>query len=242
VAEAFNIKFENGQQARAARVSEYTGVEDVGALLNLQRAKAALTIHAGAAGASKEDVERILHIFEEQLAPLATKHQLPIFDGGTLSGVVGLMGVARAKTNGTFPLIGVVPFETVSYPGGATGEHLAAIDPNHTHFAMVEGGSWGVESRLLVNLGRSVSLRRVALLINGGEIVRKEALMHARAGNALLVVSGSGRVADEIAEALKIGTSNEMVRETITVGFGRIRACTLDTLMPQLIQMLHLEP
>ena len=67
--------------------------------------------------------------------------------------------------------------------------------------------------------------------------MRREALMHARAGNDLLVLSGSGRVADEIVDGLKRGTSNNILQETLAL--GRIQVCTPETITSHLMALLH---
>jgi hypothetical protein len=236
--EAFTIQFADGHTARAARVSAYISPEEAATLLGLGRFPAALSIHGGAAGTTPEVIQELKATFHEQLAPLASKYHIPVMDGGTTSGVVGIMGAARAETQATFPLIGVAPADTTSYPKGPTDGKRESLDPAHTHFALITGGSWGIESHLLVNLGRALAFRRLALLINGGDIVRREALLHARAGNQLLVLSGSGRVADEIVDALKRGSSNNILQETIAI--GKIQTCTPETLTDHVIQMLHL--
>ena len=237
--EAFSIQFDGERVARVAQINETTSPEHAASLLGLTRYKSAVSIHAGASGASSDIIEALRTLFNKELAPMASKYQIAVLDGGTDAGVIGMMGEARRISKGTFPLIGITPSDHALYPGGPEGGERSPLEPNHTHFALVSGGSWGVESPVLVNLGRALAFRRVALLINGGEIVRREALMHARAGNALLVLSGSGRVADEIVEGLKRGTSNNILQETLAL--GRIQVCTPETIAEHLMSLLHVE-
>jgi len=242
VSEAFTIQFDNGQRSRAAKVSARVPPYEVITLLGLQRARAAITIHAGAAGTSPEIIDSLKDIFHEQLAPLATRYQIVMLDGGTASGVVGMMGTARQATNGTFPLVGVAPLGKVTYPDFTLvplSTPDTPLDDNHTHFALVDGEDWGTESWLLISLARALAIRRAVLLINGGEIVRHEALMHARAGNDLLVMAGSGRVADEIVTAIESGHSDDTVIRAL-LATGRAHICTPDTLTPLLVKILGL--
>jgi len=239
MSEAFSIQFDAERVARVAQINEATSPEQVASLLGLGRFNAAISIHAGAAGASTDIIESVRAMVSTELAPMASKYQIAVLDGGTDVGAIGLMGEARRTTKGTFPLIGVTPADHALYPGSLEGSERQPLEPNHTHFALVTGGSWGIESRVLVNLGRALAYRRVALLINGGEIVRREALMLAQAGNDLLVLSGSGRVADEIVDGLKRGTSDNIIQETLAV--GRILVCTPDTIIEQLTTLLHLD-
>jgi len=228
----FKIRFDNGNYARVASVKISEEALDVRALLRLPYMDYALSVHAGAASADEQLIADLKTVFPAQLAPLIAAHNVTVLDGGTQAGLVGIMGALRQQTNGTFPLVGVLPADGAELPGEVPTDTRYSLEPNHTHFALVQGGSWGVESDLLVNMGRVVARQPVALLINGGEIVRKEALMHARAGNPLLVLAGSGRVADEIVDALKRGTSNNILQETLSI--GKIRVCTPETLVEQL--------
>jgi SLOG in TRPM, prokaryote len=242
VAQAFTIQFNDTQIARAASVSDHAPSQEVIALLGLQRAPAAITIHAGAAGASPEIVNDLHAMFHDELAPLANRYGIAMLDGGTASGVVGMMGVARQAINGTFPLIGVAPLGQVTFPGyevfAGPNSH-SPLEPNHTHFALVDGNEWGDESWILINLTRQLSLRRIVLVINGGDIVRQEALMHAQAGNDLLVMAGSGRVSDEIVKAIADGKSDDPLISKL-LKTRRARICTPDTVIQMLLDTLGL--
>ncbi len=238
---AYKLRFSNGQYARIAFVTDQADPGLVRSLLGLRRGACALVLHVGAALASQDVIDELRPMFE-MLVPFASQNQIVIVDGGTSSGMVGMMGEARLDKNGTFPLVGVTPADHVLYPGQHdwnADDSRVPLEPNHTHFVLVKGGSWGIESQVLVSLGHVLARRPVALLINGGEIVRKEALMHARLGTPLLVLAGSGRVADEIIDALKRGTSDNILRETLAI--GKIRVCTPESLLQNLQEVFGLE-
>jgi hypothetical protein len=85
-----------------------------------------------------------------------------------------------------------------------------------------------------------LSKNPISLFINGGEVVRREARMNARRGIPLLVMEGSGRLADELVIALrKRETSSDILRETIQIGV--IRTCTAETLIPELKNLLGIK-
>jgi hypothetical protein len=177
--------------------------------------------------------------FRNELAPLASKHQIAMIDGGTASGFVGMMGQARAASRGTFPLIGVTPLENTALPS-LSGEDRYELEAHHTHIVLVKGGHFGIESEVLIGLGQALSKNPIALFINGGEVVRREARMNARRGIPLLVMEGSGRLADELVMALrKRETSSDILRETIQIGV--IRTCTAETLIPELKNLLGIK-
>lgn len=236
---SFTIRFGGVANIRTITVDPTTDPEDIRHRLRLPSVTRVIQMHVGADNSTAEILERLWPTFRDQLAPLAEKHQIAVIDGATTGGFVGMMGRARSAIKGTFPLIGVAPVENVLYPGGPTGENRYPLDEHHSHFVLVKGsGGFGIESETILKLGKLLSPRRVALLINGGQIVRREARMNAYGGTPLLVMEGSGRLADELALALKRGTSDDMLRETISVGM--IRTCTEQTLVTELIDLMGL--
>jgi hypothetical protein len=206
--------------------------------LRLAQSEYIIALHAGAGGSADDMIERLDPIFREHLAPFATKHRIPIIDGGTTSGFVGMMGRARAATHGTFPLIGVMPLANAPIDSSEADAEKAELEHNHTHLVLVKGGAFGVESEVFVRLARALGRRPVALIINGGEIVRHEARLSASLGTPILVLEGSGRLADELIDAVKRGTNNEMLRATIEEGI--IHSCTPDTLIVELKRLLRI--
>lgn len=237
---AFKMRLGFGRKpARTITVNHDEDPESVRARLRLPVYDHLIQMIAGAALSTDDMMARIEPVFRTQIAPYLSRHAIPIIDGATQSGFVGMMGRARHDSGGTFPLIGIAPLQNIQLPNTPPSETRFPLETNHTHFALVKGGEFGVESEMIVGLGKAISKRRVALVINGGEIARKEARMNARVGNPLLVLEGSGRVADELIEALKRGTSNDVLRETIEIGI--VRTCTADTILAELKDLLGLK-
>jgi hypothetical protein len=238
VGKPFKLRL-GGGHARTVTVDYNAKPEEIRNRLRLPQFEHAILLHAGADKSTQELMDKLEPTFREQLAPLASKYNIPMIDGGTNSGFVGMMGKARAASRGTFPLIGVTPLDNAALPN-LTGEMRYALEQNHTHVVLVKGGQFGVESEILIGLGRAIARNPIALLINGGEIVRKEARMVARMGIPMLVMEGSGRLADELVTAVrKRETSSDILRETIQIGV--IRTCTAETLIPELKDLLDIE-
>ena len=76
------------------------------------------------------------------------------------------------------------------------------FDPDHSHFVLVESKEWGGETEMMFKLAKSLSDRIpvVAILANGGDISRKEVLSSVRQGWPLIVIEGTGGLADDIAQ------------------------------------------
>jgi hypothetical protein len=192
------IPFE-GAPARAVRVPVDVDAREVLAALDLPPYRAMIVIHGGAGAMEPSLIDAVARFFALGLAPFAEQHRILIADGGTRAGTMAAMGAARQALKGTFPLVGVAPIGAVSYPGGrAPGDDLAPLDAGHSHFVLIESESFGTESSLLVDLLRAADVPGVALVVNGGPIVREEVAAHAIRGNPVIAVAGSGRAADEL--------------------------------------------
>lgn len=194
------IPFNEQQAALAIRVApDYSPAEALHAL-NLPPYRGIVVLHGGASNMEPDLIDQVQHFLTASLAQFAQEHQILVVDGGTHAGAMAAMGDARRAVGGTFPLVGVSPNQFVTYPGRPpANEDSAPLDESHSHFILVEGGEFGIESDLLVGLLQAVNVPGIALIINGGEIVFKEVQMHAKRGNRVVLVRGSGRVADELA-------------------------------------------
>ena len=146
-------------------------------------------------------VERELEaLFTTCLSPLAEELRAAIVDGGTASGVMRMIGEARAAAGHAYALVGVAASGTVG-PGGSADTRLAPSDTNHSHLILVPGERWGDEGHWLraVACAMAADRKLVTLLVNGGPLARREALDSAAAGIPVVIVAGSGRAADALA-------------------------------------------
>lgn len=234
----FKLRLGDSTHARTVTVNPGEDAELIRSRLRLPVTDYIIALHAGAAHSNGDMMDRLEPVFREHLAPFASRYSIPIIDGGTKSGFVGMMGDARAASGGTFPLIGVLPLANAPVAGADESTEKAELEHNHTHLVLVKGGEFGIESETFVRLARALGRQPVALIINGGEIVRREARMSAALGTPILVLEGSGRLADELSDALKRGTNNEMLRETIAEGI--VHTCTPETLIGELKKLLHI--
>ncbi len=194
------IQFDAQRRVPALLVDADAAPADVLAALDLPPYAGIVVVHGGASGMDLELFQSISRFLVEGLAPVAEARHLLVADGGTDVGVYRMLGAARQSRGGTFPLLGVAPLHFVTYPDCPTvGDECVPLNPAHSHFALVREGGFGTESDLLVGLLKAAPRQGVALAINGGDIVMKEMLAHARQGNPLITVRGSGRVADLLA-------------------------------------------
>lgn len=128
--------------------------------------------------------------------------------GGTDMGIMAEMGQTRARNGYKFPLIGITPEELVTWPGGphsgkflGWGDKRWQLEPHYSHFILVPGSEFGDESPWIVEAATLLSKehRSVTVLINGGEVSRKDIELSLENGRPVIALSHSGRLADELA-------------------------------------------
>ena len=123
-------------------------------------------------------------------------------------GVMAEIGQIRARNGYKFPLVGITPEELVTWPGGPRstkflwwGKQLWQLEPHYSHFILVPGSEFGDESPWIVDTATLLSKdqRSVTILINGGEVSRKDIELSLENGRPVIALSRTGRLADELA-------------------------------------------
>src|SRR5437016_1447371 len=91
---------------------------------------------------------------------------------GRREGVMQIMGQSIVNRGRKSSLLGVAPAGKVTYPGGPSlaSDDSAPLDPNHSHFVLVDGNEWGSETETLLDLAAAFNVPVLAILVNGGAI------------------------------------------------------------------------
>ena len=216
---AFKYTFPNGQTASILDASDKLGYSDSLVALGLKSPAPSMVIIGGASKMSPESKSRVVKLFTEVLAPIAQLYDITVFDGGTDAGVIHMMGQARQHIGGSFNLVGVAPKAKVDLPGysinldtDAEDEELIHLEEHHTHFALIPGANWGKESPWLAHCASLLAndYPSITVLINGGKISLSDLLLNLKVGRQIIVIAGSGRLADDIANTItKTATSED---------------------------------
>lgn len=201
--EVKKIVFPNGRVASLLEVIPTSSITDVVQWLDLPPNRLTISMHLGATELAPAQGHILRKLLTQSVIRFAEDNQALVADGGTDAGVMQIIGEAYAEANATFPLLGITVKNTVTYPGGPEPEaERWPLNEYHTHFVIVEANDFGAESHLLVEISRSFGTPGIALVANGGQIVRSEIELHARIGTPVIVLKGTGRYADELAKAL----------------------------------------
>ena len=220
------IHFPNGNRAQVVHSPIGTRATDIIHSLGIPQPSALIMIAGGASKMEKQIITALSSSFTYGIVRVAASLDALIVDGGTQSGVMELTGLGVAQLEHKPFLLGVVPAGLVTYPGKSmneTSDQGAPLDPNHSHFVLVETEEWGGETETMYELAQVFSQGSPSLtvLVNGGGIAKREVLYSVRQRRPIIVLEGSGRVADEVANALhakSASLSDSELAEIVTDG------------------------
>jgi len=234
----FVKEFPNGRQAVAIRTGVEADSASIAEVLGLPVSSAMLLLSGGAGLMSKKILNRLSALFAAVAEALA-QEQVIVIDGGTEFGVMALMGEALAKAGRTAPYIGVLPAHAEIKPGGPRGEET--LEPHHSHFVLIESEEWGSESKIMCDLATYLSAQApsLVLLVNGGEIALQDIEWNVRQGREIVVLVGSGRLADEIAEAVRQPGRRMRDRIAAVAQEGRLTLFDLSASPTELVELLR---
>lgn len=225
----FRIELADAGSALAVHVTETNQLRGALDALGLNPPRPALVIVGGAAGLQESRIEGLRPVFAVGIAPVIEKFGAVGIDGGTRFGVMRLFGEARAVTDATFPLVGVV----AAGPLRLRREHDAAqveavLEPHHTHFVVVPGEQWGAEAPWIARTATALAAPTgsITVLVNGGQIAYSDVQQSVAVGRPVVVISGSGGTADVFAAAVAGASADE--RATTLVRSGLIRSVPVD--------------
>ncbi|MEO8273753.1 MAG: hypothetical protein ABI620_06780 [Chloroflexota bacterium] len=191
----------------------------------------ALILIGGADGTEPERAAALLGFFSG-VARYCDRTGTAVVDGGTDSGVMRLMGEARAAAArartaaddaraaaagratlqtgaGAFRLIGVAPagaFERPSKSGDAI-----TLARHHSLILRVPGAWFGDETRWLFAAADHLGGGSAAtIVVNGGALTLDEAHQRLASGHTVIAVEGSGRAADALAGDAALRSSGRL--------------------------------
>lgn len=144
----------------------------------------------------------------ETIARTAEDLHAVVICGGTDMGIMAEIGQIRSRKGYKFPLVGITPEALVTWPGGPRsarflwwGQQRWQLESHYSHFILVPGSQFGDESPWIVDAATLLSKdhRSVTILINGGEVSRKDVELSLEKGRPVIALSRTGRLADELA-------------------------------------------
>ena len=225
------IAFDNGNQAVVVTAGRDADAQTILKTLDIAQPQALIMVFGGAKGLDDSRKARLAELFRNAIAPAVADAGAIVIDGGTESGVMAMMGEALARDGRESHLLGIAPAGKVTYPGGPNDANIgdgAPLEPNHSHFVLVESDEWGGETGTMFKVAKALNVPVATMLINGGQIAGGEASQSVRNGWQLLVVEGSGRFADELSAAIRNATLDTSATINEITHSGRVKLFSID--------------
>ncbi len=200
------IRFPSGSQASVVNARKGAPIKQVVQALKLPRPRGVLVVNGGTAKLEADLAAKLALLFENGLARVAAEEQLTIVTGATDAGIFTLLGKGLERWGRTAPCIGVTVASLVNLPGAPPSqEEREALEPHHSHFVLTAGEHWGDETSAMFALVEALSANApsLATIAGGGSISRNEALANTRQHRPIIVLSGSGRFADELSAVVR---------------------------------------
>jgi hypothetical protein len=143
----------------------------------------------------------------QTISRIAEDMSAAVICGGTDMGVMAEIGRVRWQNGYKFPLIGIAPEALVTWTEGPRSTKLLwwgtqrwALAPYYSHFILVPGDQFGDESPWIVDTATVLSQghKSVTILVNGGEVSRKDINLSLELARPVIALSRTGRLADEL--------------------------------------------
>jgi hypothetical protein len=194
---ASTIDFADGARARVARTPPAAPGGELLRALDVPPPRGLVVVN-GSTDEIDDERAQLLRGVVQELARVAAADGLAIVTGGTDAGIFRLLGSVLDTSSVT--AIGVAPAGRVTWPGRLeVPDDAVPLEPHHSHFVLVDGDEWGDETSTMMRLVAAMDVPAVALLAGGGDVARRELLAHVHDGRDVVVLKGSGRLADEVA-------------------------------------------
>jgi hypothetical protein len=200
------ITFENGHLAQLLNVSFNADPDTVLKTFSLGSPEGLIMVSGDTENLEEPIQQRLTQLLSRGLVKSAMNLNAVLMDNGKTSSLVTLTGQSVADRGHKSPLIGVAATTQVTYPNQTeeepTSEKATSLDPNHSHFVLVDTKNSHQAIDFKYRLGAAIASHHAAvtILVNGGEDSRAEVLQAVRYGWPIIVLTGTGQLADEIAQ------------------------------------------
>jgi hypothetical protein len=215
-----SVGFPGGSAARVVFASRDAPMEDAVRALDVPAVRGVVVLNGGTFDFPSEIEARLAPLLAEGLAKLVTEERLTTITGATDAGVFALFGAGLAD-RGSAVSIGVAPAALVTWPGRASASGDAApLEPHHSHFLLTDGDKWGDELPTMTRLTALLAEERpsVMVLAGGGDVARLELAAHVGAGREVIVLGGTGRLADDVAAVAAGAPGHQAVVAAVATG------------------------
>ena len=160
---ADEIIFVNRNKARVITPALEVSAPEILGQLGLEEPGAVIIVSGTGDTIDKRMLSRLQQLVSRGIARAAASKEAVIIDRGLHDGVTQLMGLGVADRERQSPLIGVAPRGKVASElfGMAEEKQGKELDPDHSHFVLIEGGNWNDASSLMIELAAAIANNKI---------------------------------------------------------------------------------
>jgi WD40 repeat protein len=174
------------------------------------RPRSLVAVFGGAGGLHDLLVPNLRRLIKRGAVTAAVMSGGMMLSGGTQAGVMEMLGSAfNGGDKRSIRMLGVSPAKLIIKPSDAVARandaNASPLEPHHSNFVLVPASEWGGETSTMFTFASVLAAKipAVAVLANGGMISKREILNSVRHRIPVVVIEGSGRLADQIARTIR---------------------------------------
>ena len=199
------IELPGGRRARVVHAATDSPAGEVARALRIDSPRGVVVLNGTTSDSGGGVDVRLRQLLVDGVAAAVNDGRVCTITGGTDSGIFASFGAGLGRSA---VCLGVAPSARVTWPGRkGAAPGAVPLEPHHSHFVLVDGSEWGDETPMMLELARTLAGDgpSLAVLAGGGPLAHRELLAHVAAGRKVIVLEGSGRVADAVASAVTTG-------------------------------------
>ena len=218
-----------GGPARVVRVSQVSDLPVALAAVRRDGPRPSVVVAGGVGGLDGAGMQRLRVLFADAIVPVMAERNAVGVGGGLAAGVGALLGAARTARGASLPLVGVVAAGRVQVGGQSPVGVDAVLEPHHTHFVVLPANRRGAEAEWVARSAKFLAggAPSVTVLVGGDPAAYADVDHSIKAGRPVVVIKGSGGIADVIAAALDDGAGGDE-RAAALAATGMVRGVSVD--------------
>ena len=193
----------NGHKTIHVQQHQYSG-EEMLKQLGIQPGAPVIVFRGGNARMNSDDAVRLERAIHDGVARAAVELGAIVIDGGTDSGILGMLNAALGERHPHGVYIGVAPRPLTHLPN-QPNRNLEPLGDAHTHFILVESENWGDELAPMYALINALAegAPSVGILVIGGKGTEDEIGGNAGENHRAMVIDAGARPGDKIGLRLR---------------------------------------
>ena len=195
------VQFSNGQFAKILQTPNDIPSKELWQQLGIDDANALILLSGNADKLVDEISSKLEQLFSRGIVRAAKESHAMILDSGIEGGVMSIIGRSLSDQNKDLALVGMVAGNKINCPEDMNATDGLNLESNHSHFIILEDDKPQTKFKMLFNLVQYLQQRLpiVTLLVGGDKDNKTEVLRSIRLGLPVIIVEGSGGLADTLA-------------------------------------------